>query len=224
VNKKKTLYKHNGNPHKHNNKFYKKNNSFNKKINDDDIRQKNENDIIKNINVDALSNGVKKELSVLGPANREIVGKYLVLAMESFESNEMKIAINWIKKAVERAARISYIRRIAGVFYYNNEQYKEAIKELTTANRLLGKNDLNYMIADSYRAVGDVNKANTILKNIIDNDFHKLPVEDKVEVLIVYAAIKNDLNEQKMAKLIIKDAIKIAKGNVELVDRINQSL
>ena len=184
----------------------------------------NDNDILDKVNTDVLPKNIKSKLNILGPINKKIVGEYLVLALESFESNEIKIAIKWIEKAVKRAGRISYIRKIAGILYYNNEQYKEAIKELNTANRLNNKNDLEYMIADSYRAIGDVNKANIILKNIINNNFSELSIEEKIETLIIYASIKREFGENNMSNLIIKDALKIAKNNLKLVDRINKSL
>jgi tetratricopeptide (TPR) repeat protein len=157
--------------------------------------------------ISVVTPGFQKELLSLGPGNKDVVTKYIALAITAMEIDE-KVALFWIEKAVKRAGRIGFVRRLYGTILYQNGHYKDAIRELTAANRISGKPELLYMIADSYRGVDNPQKAVEIIKEITDTEFARLTPEEQLETITVYAGARADLKQFQMAELTVQDYLK----------------
>jgi tetratricopeptide (TPR) repeat protein len=178
-----------------------------------------EKDVLKTVDTGVLPTFISKELKPLGEGNREIVSKYLILADKNIDVNDSK-ALFWAEKAVKRAGRIAYVRQFYGALLYNNGKYKNAIRELETANRLSKKSDLIYMIADSYRGIGNSQKGLEILNSFSSNAYNRLSIDEKIEFAIVYAAIRVDVGQKDYAKMILNKALKLAENNLDIEQRI----
>jgi tetratricopeptide (TPR) repeat protein len=57
------------------------------------------------------------------------------------------------------ASRSGAIRELLGIALYRTERYREALRELQAYRRVTGRADQNHLIADSYRALGEAEKA-----------------------------------------------------------------
>jgi tetratricopeptide (TPR) repeat protein len=179
-----------------------------------------------NVSSDELSGSIKKELNGLGSGNREIISKYIILAEQNIDFDNKK-ALYWVEKAAKRAGRIPYIRKLYGILLYQNSFYKKAINELNTVLRLQTSSDaqseLIYLIADSYRGIKNPEKSIEIIKSIDTQEFNKFPIDYKIELLIVYAGARVDMNDKDIAKVILNNARNIAGNNKDLLMRVEEA-
>jgi tetratricopeptide (TPR) repeat protein len=99
------------------------------------------------------------------------------------------------------APRSAAAREILGLAYYQQERFREAIRELQAYRRMSGRRDQNHVIADSHRALGAPERAVTEAR-----DGLTAPVEEAVraECAIVAGAALADLGRYEEALTVLR--------------------
>jgi tetratricopeptide (TPR) repeat protein len=100
-----------------------------------------------------------------------------------------------------RAARIGVVREAAGLAAYHAGHYGEALAELRTARRLTGSDEHLPVIADAERALGRPERALAIAAS---PEVGRLPVEQRVEMLIVESGARADLGQRDAAVITLQ--------------------
>lgn len=100
-----------------------------------------------------------------------------------------------------RAARIGVVREAAGLAAYHAGHFTEALAELRTARRLTGSDEHLPVIADCERALGRPERALAIAAS---PEVGKLPVEQRVEMLIVESGARADLGQLDAAVITLQ--------------------
>ena len=138
-----------------------------------------------------LDRGVRAELRSLSKPNAEAVAKYLVAAGEIVDTDPAR-ALAFARAARSRAARVAAVREAVGIAAYHAGEWSEALTELRTARRISGDPRNLPVIADCERALGRPEQA---AKMLGDPDVRRLDAETRVELLIVVAGARRDLNQ-----------------------------
>jgi tetratricopeptide (TPR) repeat protein len=88
------------------------------------------------------------------------------------------------------ASRSGAIREVLGIALYRTERYREALRELQAYRRVTGRADQNHLIADSYRALGEPDKA---IEPAMEALRAEISEEARAEATIVGGAALADL-------------------------------
>ena len=92
-------------------------------------------------------------------------------------------------KAKELAPRSGAVREVLALALYKAERYKETATEVQAYRRLTGREDQNHIAADSYRALGQRDKAVTLATEELRSD---APAAARAEAAIVGASALAD--------------------------------
>jgi tetratricopeptide (TPR) repeat protein len=142
-------------------------------------------------NPDLLDRGVRAELRSLSKLNADAVGRYLVAAGQTIDTDPRR-ALTLARAARARAARVAAVREAVGIAAYHAEEWAEALTELRTARRISGDPRNLPLIADCERALGRPEQAARVLS---DPDVRRLDAETRVELLIVVAGARRDVGQ-----------------------------
>jgi tetratricopeptide (TPR) repeat protein len=141
--------------------------------------------------VTLLDRAVKAELRSLSKLNAEAVGRYLVAAGQSIDTDPNQ-ALAFARAARARAARVGAVREAVGVAAYHAGEWAEALTELRTARRITGSPRNLPLIADCERALGRPEQAARLLS---DGDVRRLDGDTRTELLIVVAGARRDVGQ-----------------------------
>lgn len=108
-------------------------------------------------------------------------------------------ALRYAEAAKQLASRSAAVREAVGVVAYHAGDYALAAKELRTARRISGTDDVLPLIADCERALGHPEKALEIATGPA-----KLTRADKIEMLIVGSGARMDLGQPDAAVLMLQ--------------------
>ncbi|MFZ1381609.1 MAG: HAD-IIA family hydrolase [Scrofimicrobium sp.] len=142
-------------------------------------------------------------LSTLAGANREIVARHLVMAGQMIDV-EPELAYQHAQAAVKRAGRVDVVREAAALTAYATQRYEEALREVRAVRRMRGDESLRAIEADSERGLGRPEKAIEIVN---EADLSKTPLSEQVELVLVSAGSRADLEQLDAALLILDDAV-----------------
>lgn len=140
---------------------------------------------------DELDPDVAAELGSLSKGAARAVAKHLVMAGRLLD-DDPDLAYRHTMEARRRAARIGVVREAAGVAAYMAERYAEALAELRAARRITGSAEYLPMMADCERGLGRPRRA---LDLASDPASTGLPLEGRIEMLIVAAGARRDLGD-----------------------------
>ena len=103
--------------------------------------------------------------------------------------------------AKKLAPRSGAVREILGLAYYQAERYREAVAEVQTYRRLTGRQDQNHIAADSYRALGQADKAVSLATDELRS---KAPAAARAEAAVVGASALADQERYEEALALIR--------------------
>jgi tetratricopeptide (TPR) repeat protein len=146
-----------------------------------------------------LDRSVRAELRSLSKPNAEAVGQYLVAAGQALDTDPAR-ALSLARAARARAGRLAVVREAVGIAAYHAEEWGEALTELRTARRISGDPRNLPLIADAERALG---RAEQAVRALSDPDVRRLDPETRIELLIVVAGARRDLNQLDAALAVL---------------------
>ncbi|MFV0460474.1 MAG: hypothetical protein ACK5MT_17080 [Actinomycetales bacterium] len=129
------------------------------------------------------------------------VARHLVMAAALLD-DDPTTALEHARVARHHAGRVGVVREAAGIAAYRAGEYLEALRELRAARRLTGSDEQLALIADSERALGRADKALEITRNPPAG----LSAATQVELLIVGAGVRQDLDDLEGARQILEIA------------------
>lgn len=152
-----------------------------------------------NVDPSLLDRSVRAELRSLSKPSADAVARYLVAAGEALD-NDPRRALELARAARARAARVAAVREAVGVSAYHAGEWAEALTELRTARRISGDPRNLPLLADSERALGRPTQAVRLLS---DPDVGRLDPETRVELFIVVAGARRDLDQLDAALAVL---------------------
>ncbi len=166
-----------------------------------------------------LDRDVRMALSGLSSFTAKEVARHLVMVGRHID-DDPELAWQHAQAARGRAARIGVVREAAGLAAYRAGQYADALAELRTARRLTGSDEHLPVIADCERAIGRPDRALTIAAS---PDVGRLPVDQRVEMLIVEAGARADLGQLDAAVITLQVGLLDSKVKAPWVPRLRSA-
>ncbi|AOZ73482.1 hydrolase [Boudabousia tangfeifanii] len=115
-----------------------------------------------------------------------------------------ELAYEHAKAAASRAGRVDVVREAAALTAYTVGKYDEALKEVRAMRRLSGSMALRAVEADCERALGRPERA---LEIFSETDLGTLEAADQVEMIIVAASARADLEETEAGLIMVDNAL-----------------
>lgn len=165
---------------------------------------------------DELDPDVAAELGSLSRGAARAVAKHLVMAGRLLD-DDPELAYRHTMEARRRAARIGVVREAAGVAAYLAGRYAEALAELRAARRITGSAEYLPMMADCERGLGRPRRA---LDLAGDPASTGLPLESRIEMLIVAAGARRDLGDIEAAVVSLQVPELRSKAKAQWVARL----
>ncbi len=142
-----------------------------------------------------LDPSVRQQLRSLPDRLATRVARHLVAAGLELETDP-ETAYQHTLAARARASRLAVVREACGEAAYLAGHYAEALTELRAARRMNGAADFLPVMADCERALGRPERALALAR---DPAAEKLDPPNRVEMLIVAAGARRDLDQPDMA-------------------------
>nr|WP_236630744.1 helicase [Bifidobacterium aemilianum] len=136
-----------------------------------------------------LSKEEKERLRGLSKEHAENTGLH-ILAAYYLEESDPEAALAHAKWVAKQASRIDFSRETLAFMAYRQGDYKLALREFRTAQRMNGYQDYMPFIADCERGLGNPKKAIEIASS---EESKYLDGESKAEMFLVYAGALGDL-------------------------------
>lgn len=136
-----------------------------------------------------LSKDEKERLRGLSKEHAENIGLH-ILAAYALEESDPQGALDHARWVARQASRVDFARETLAFIAYRQGDYKTALREFKTAQRMNGFDDYTPFIADCERGLGDPKKA---VELALAQDSARLSGEAKVELFLVYAGALGDL-------------------------------
>ncbi|MCS4484567.1 HAD hydrolase-like protein [Gleimia sp. 6138-11-ORH1] len=150
-----------------------------------------------------LDKHVLAGLATLGERSQEEVAKLLVMAGQLIDIDP-ELGYKYAQAAVKRAGRVDAVREAAALTAYATERYQEALREVRAVRRMRGDFSLRAVEADCERALGKPEKA---LELIEDTPMDQVSLEEQIELVIVAAGARADLEEHETALVLVENAL-----------------
>jgi tetratricopeptide (TPR) repeat protein len=145
----------------------------------------------------ALSRELSRELNAVAHFGRASeVKEAVVAASQAVEEERFVDALEHLGLAKRHAPRSPSIRELAGLVHYRLGHWREAARELAAYRRLSGKSDQDPVYADALRAVGNVDRALQVLRDL---DPAEVTEEVYVEGLVVLGGLLRDAQRAEEA-------------------------
>lgn len=168
-------------------------------------------EVPEDVNVRDLDASVRQELRSLDKINADNVAGHLVMAALTMDENP-ELALQHAHAARERAGRVSVVRETVGTAAYRLGDYKEALAELRAARRIGGGPGLLAVMADCERALGNTDKAISMLDS---EDAALLEPVDHAELAIVVASIHAEQGKHDLALAILEaEGLELSREDV----------
>lgn len=114
----------------------------------------------------------------------------------ALEEDNTTHAIRLLGRAKERAPRSSVVREALGIALYLDGRFREAGRELAAYRRISGRLDQNHLLADCARANGQLEKAESLVAEMMRTD---VPADRIAEGLMVIAGARADAGDPRAA-------------------------
>jgi tetratricopeptide (TPR) repeat protein len=114
----------------------------------------------------------------------------------ALEAGDTAHAITLLRRAKQRASRSAVVREALGIALYLDGQFREAGRELAAYRRISGRLDQNHLLADAARANGQLDKAESLVAEMMRAD---VPADRIAEGLLVIAGARADQGDPRSA-------------------------
>ncbi|MGB3374280.1 MAG: primosomal protein, partial [Microbacterium sp.] len=142
-----------------------------------------------------LPGSARNELKTLSKENAEQTARHLAMAAQLID-DEPERAHEHALAASRRAGRIAVVRETLAITAYATGDFALALRELRTARRISGKNDMIALIVDSERGVGKPDRALAEGRTV---DRSELTPEVRVALAIAMSGARLDRGETELA-------------------------
>jgi tetratricopeptide (TPR) repeat protein len=146
---------------------------------------------------------VRAALRGLDPRNAQRVAGHLVVA-GTLVDDRPEEALAHARAARDRASRVAVVREAVGVAAYHAGDYAEAARELRAYRRMSGDQGYRAVLADCERALGRPEVALRLVREALAE--HP-DAEETVELRLVEAGARQDLDELPAARLVLEGAL-----------------
>jgi tetratricopeptide (TPR) repeat protein len=131
------------------------------------------------------------------------VAGHLVVAGTLVE-DQPEEALAHARAARDRASRVAVVREAVGVAAYHAGDYAEAARELRAYRRMSGDQGYRAVLADCERALGRPEVALRLVREALAE---QPDAEETVELRLVEAGARQDLDEAPAARLVLEAAL-----------------
>ena len=146
---------------------------------------------------------MRTALRGLDPRNAQRVAGHLVVAGTLVE-DQPEEALAHARAARDRASRVAVVREAVGVAAYHAGDYAEAARELRAYRRMSGDQGYRAVLADCERALGRPEVALRLVREALAE---QPDAEETVELRLVEAGARQDLDEAPAARLVLEAAL-----------------
>lgn len=143
-----------------------------------------------------LPSDVYRDLKAASSGDLERVAADYAAAGEALEAGETARAIALLRGCKGRAGRSTAIREALGIALYLSDDFNEAARELSTYRRLSGRVDQNHLLADCARASGRLDKAESLVDEMVQAN---VSADRVAEGLLVVAGGRADAGDHRAA-------------------------
>lgn len=140
---------------------------------------------------------VRAELRSLTKPVAERVARHLVAAGHLVDEDP-ETALAHARAARRLGGRLAVVREAVAISAYHAGEWSEALGELRAARRMGGAAGLVHVMADCERALGRPERALALAS---ETPLDELPLDERVEMLLVIAGARRDLGELDAALL-----------------------
>ncbi len=171
-------------------------------LTDRELRRRDEKKLLPPENVDprTLDREVRGELRSLSKDTADAVARHLLAVGELLNTDPEK-ALAHAYAARAHAARIGAVREAVGIAAYLAGEWQVAIAELRAVRRMSGHDEHLAIIADCERALGRPEKALELYRS---PEAGQLATAERMELLIVAAGARRDLNQDEAALVMLQ--------------------
>lgn len=155
------------------------------------------------VSAEDLDEDALRALKTLSGANQEIVARHLVAAGQLIDIDP-ELSYQHAQAAVKRAGRVDVVREAAALTAYASGRYEEALREVRAVRRMRGDESLRAIEADCERGLGRFERAIEIVE---ETDTGQLPLEEQVELMLVAAGARADLDQLEYSLMIVDNAL-----------------
>jgi tetratricopeptide (TPR) repeat protein len=150
-----------------------------------------------------LDQSVRGALRGLDPRNADKVAAHLVAAGTLLDEDP-EASLAHARAARDRASRVAAVREAVGVAAYYAGDYAEAAREIRAYRRMSGDTAYRAVLADCERAQG---RPDVALRLVSEALAENPDAEETVELRIVEAGARLDLDEAAAARLVLEGAL-----------------
>ena len=143
-----------------------------------------------------LPSDVYRDLKAATGGDVDRVAADYAAAGAALEEGDTHRAIELLRACRQRASRSAAVREALGIALYLDGQYREAGRELSAYRRMSGRLDQNHLLADCARANGQVDKAESLVSEMMRAD---VPADRIAEGLLVVAGARADRGDPRAA-------------------------
>jgi len=143
-----------------------------------------------------LPSDVYRDLKAATGGDVESVAADYAAAGVALEAGDTRRAITLLQRAKQRASRSAAVREALGIALYLDGQYREAGRELSAYRRISGRLDQNHLLADTARANGQLDKAESLVAEMMRAD---VPADRIAEGVLVIAGVRADRGDPRAA-------------------------
>lgn len=169
---------------------------------DRELRRRDEKSLTPPEDIDPreLDREVRGELRSLSKETADAVARHLIAAGRLLEVDPEK-ALAHAYAARAHAARIGAVREAVGIAAYLTGEWQVAISELRAVRRMSGNESHLAILADCERALGRPERALELFRS---PEAAKLPVPERMELLIVASGARRDLGQDEAALVMLQ--------------------
>jgi pentatricopeptide repeat protein len=143
-----------------------------------------------------LPSDVYRDLKAATGGDVDGVAADYAAAGVALEEGDTTRAIELLRGCRQRASRSAAVREALGIALYLAGHFREAGRELSAYRRISGRLDQNHLLADCARANGQVDKAESLVAEMMRAD---VPADRIAEGVLVIAGARADRGDLRAA-------------------------
>ena len=151
---------------------------------------------------DSLTREALEEIRASAGVKATQVVELLEEAAKALDRDRPADAVRHAAQAKALASRSSSVREMYALALYGTGKYREAIRELQAYKRMTGRVDQNHVLADSYRALGEPERAIPLADEATRST--SLPPSVRSEAAVVGGAALADLGRYEEALTLLR--------------------
>ncbi|MGK2308365.1 hypothetical protein [Cutibacterium sp. V970] len=164
----------------------------------------------------ALPASVRAEMRGVPADTAHIIEGHLVAAAELLNQDPAQANAH-AQAARRRAPRLPVLREVAAEAAYQAGEYASALNDYRALRRMTGNDNFLPVMADCERALG---RPQAALRLIREGQQANLTPAQQVELVLVQAGARRDLDQKAEAVRLLRDAVKNLKAPTEATARL----